>query len=71
MLRYLSDRAVPVLEASVFGSQWEYVWGKLPEVSPDDRLSTVKNVYLYTLVMFSDDIGASTIGAPTFALRRL
>jgi hypothetical protein len=68
MYHYFGDRAVPILEASVFGSQWEYAWGKLSEVSPDDRLSTIQNVFVYTKLRFGDSADGGEIEVPSFEL---
>jgi hypothetical protein len=68
-VRYFSDRAVTAFEAAVFGSQWEYVWGKLAEVPPDKRCSTLEGIYVYTQFTFGQI--ASEIDAPAFTLRSI
>jgi hypothetical protein len=65
--RYLDTCAVPILEASVFGSQWQYTWGKFTEISEEDRLPAIMNAYVYTQGIFRDlDDGSPVIDPPFY-----
>ena len=59
--RYVSEQAVPILEAAVFGEQWESVWAKLPEVAQEDRPGLVQAAIFAIAAQF-DDLDA--IGDP-------
>jgi hypothetical protein len=45
--RYIADHAVPILEAAVFGRQWDSGWAKMPELREDQRLGFVEAALVY------------------------
>ena len=52
--KYIVEHAVPVLEAAVFGQQWESTWAKLPEVADASRLDTVRQTLTAVGLQFDD-----------------
>ena len=52
--RYISEHAVPILEAAVFGEQWDSTWAKLPEIDRAGRADLVQAALLATAFTFSD-----------------
>lgn len=50
--RWISEHAGTILEAAVFGDQWDSTWEKLPELGNDSRVDTVFSAVVHTLLLF-------------------
>jgi hypothetical protein len=67
--RYLTEHAVPVLEAATFGDQWDAAWAKLPEVEPQRRVSIIEGVFVASGYLFGYTDPDVIAIPPSFTLR--
>lgn len=59
--QYLAEHAVPILEAAVFGQQWDSTWAKLPEISAEVRPVIIQAAIVGIAAQFND---LDTMGDP-------
>jgi hypothetical protein len=50
--RYIAEHAVPILEAAVFGEQWDSTWAKMPEIAPKERSGMITSALVYAGLLF-------------------
>ncbi|MFF4838287.1 tetratricopeptide repeat protein [Streptomyces sp. NPDC001315] len=50
--RWIGEHAGTILEAAVFGDQWESTWEKLPELGDDSRVDSVFSAVVHTQLLF-------------------
>jgi hypothetical protein len=46
-MKYLTEHAVPVLDAAIFAEQWDSTWAKFPEILPESRAETIAGTLAY------------------------
>jgi hypothetical protein len=67
--QYLADHVHILLQAAVFGEDWDNVWAKLADVPVNNRLGALRSAILYVADFFGDLATKDVAQLPTFALR--
>jgi len=65
--QYVVEHAVPVLQSAIFAERWDSTWAKMPEISANERLESIKQS-LWGIGFLSEDTDFWTkaVGADVF-----